>query len=126
MSSGGEPRGRILVVEDDQRVRSLVRTALEMNGYLVLEAGGGYEALQLCREHRGEIDLLLMDVVLPGLSGHALATRAAAVCPGIRVLYMSGYPDSTIAQHGIPPELVFVHKPVSLPDLIANVGAVLQ
>jgi CheY-like chemotaxis protein len=126
MNPGGGPNAQILLVEDDERVRSLVRTALEMNGYRVLEAGSGYEALQLCREHRGEIDLLLMDVVLPGLSGQALATRAAAVCPGIRVLYMSGYPDNTVAQHGVPPELVFVHKPVSLPDLIANVGAVLQ
>ena len=126
MRPGESASACILVVEDDERVRALVRTALEMNGYQVLEAGNGYDALKLCREFRGEIDLLLMDVVLPGFSGQSLAARAAAVSPGIRVLYMSGYPDTTVAQHGVPPELVFVHKPVSLPDLIANVGAVLR
>jgi PAS domain S-box-containing protein len=99
----GDTRGSetVLVAEDQPAVRSLVRRALEADGYQVLEAGDGVDALRLAEEHDGAVDLLLTDVVMPRMGGRELADRMRAVDPGLRVLYMSGYAEEQIARRGV-------------------------
>jgi two-component system, cell cycle sensor histidine kinase and response regulator CckA len=94
------PRGgseTILIAEDDGAVLRLAADVLARYGYAVLQARDGTEALSIVQQHSGVIDLLLTDVVMPGLSGRDLAERVAIICPTIRVLYSSGYIPSTIA-----------------------------
>src|SRR5207247_4631504 len=91
----------VLVVEDDERVRALARKVLEQAGYRVLVAAGGKEALAAAEGHDGPIDLLMTDVVMPEMSGGTLTRRVCPRNPGLKVLYMSGYSDEDIAQHGV-------------------------
>jgi two-component system cell cycle sensor histidine kinase/response regulator CckA len=112
----------ILVVEDEPAVRSIARESLRVRGYTVLEAPDGAAALQLAAGSEGAItiDLLLTDVVMPGLSGRALAERMVAERPGLRVLYMSGYTDDAIGLHGVlEPGLHYLQKPFA-PDVLAR------
>ena len=88
------PPATILVVEDEEEVRALARDVLEMNGYRVLEALDVADATRLAQTHPGPIDLLITDVVMPGASGPELARRLRTHRPGLRVLCMSGYPES--------------------------------
>jgi CheY-like chemotaxis protein len=81
----------ILLVEDEESLRTLTRNLLEESGYTVLEASGGSEAVSLAKQHRGPIHLLLTDVVMPGMNGRAVAENVTALRPEIRVAYMSGY-----------------------------------
>lgn len=89
-TAGGET---ILLVEDESLLWELAITTLETHGYQVLAARDGEEALRRCEAHAGPIHLLLTDVVLPGMNGRLVADRIAALRPGIRVLFMSGYTD---------------------------------
>ncbi|HSE03370.1 MAG TPA: response regulator, partial [Methylomirabilota bacterium] len=84
----------VLVVEDEEEVRALARDVLEMNGYTVLEALDAADAGRLAETHPGPIHLLITDVVMPGVSGPELARRLRAHRPDLRVLCMSGYPES--------------------------------
>jgi len=97
------PRGgeTVLVVEDEAAIRSLAREMLEAHGYRALEAVSGEEALVLAERHAGPIDLLVTDVVMPGLAGPALAERFCALRPGARVLFMSGYAGGDLARRGL-------------------------
>lgn len=118
--------GTVLVVEDDEPVRTLVRRTLAIEGFLVFEAADGLEALRSCEERRGGIRLLVADLVLPGMGGRELAGRVRALNPSVRVLYISGYPD----QQPSPQELAwddaaFLAKPFSPSDLVATVRALL-
>jgi len=88
------PPATILVVEDELDVRELARDVLEMNGYRVLEALDVADATRLAQTHPGPIDLLITDVMMPGATGPELARRLRAHRPGLRVLCMSGYPES--------------------------------
>ena len=81
-------------MEDEEEVRALARDVLEMNGYVVLEAQSATHALELGETHPGAIDLLITDVVMPRMSGPELARRLRARRPALRVLCMSGYPES--------------------------------
>jgi signal transduction histidine kinase/ActR/RegA family two-component response regulator len=111
----------VLVVEDQSQLRAVIRRSLESRGYSVLEASHGEEALELAASHRGPIDLLVTDIVMPRLSGIELATRLRAVRPEIRVLFISGYSDEAIGQHGrLTPGAAFLQKPVQ-PDVLARV-----
>ena len=117
----------ILVVEDDDRVRGLVVTELRALGYTVLSASSPNDALMLTQAQQTPIDLLLTDVVLPVISGRVLAEQLSAERPALRVLFMSGYTDSAIAQHGVLEEGVsFLQKPFSKQSLAAKVREVLS
>jgi len=109
----------ILLVEDAQRVRAVVREILEMSGYAVLEARHGAEALEVGNRHAGPIHLLVTDVVMPLMSGRKLAQRLATLRPALKVLYMSGYTDDAIVRHGVLASgIAFLSKPFT-PDALA-------
>ena len=130
----GAPKGgpapgseTVLVVEDEPAVLTLSRRALESQGYVVLAASDADAALRVVERHGGMIHLLLTDVVMPGLSGRELADRLSAQRPGIRVLYMSGYPGDAVVQHGtLPLGSAFLQKPFSPDGLARKVRDVLD
>jgi DNA-binding response OmpR family regulator len=100
----------------------LVVTMLEEQGYLVLQAGNGLDAIALAERHRGEIDLLLSDVVMPRLSGPELAQKLRVLRPGLEVLFMSGYNDSRLVHRGVEEAKVnLLVKPFSPDELVARV-----
>jgi two-component system cell cycle sensor histidine kinase/response regulator CckA len=115
------------VIEDNARVRELARLALQQRGYVVLEAENGREALQVAARHPGSIHLLLVDVVLPGLSGMAVVKQLAQMHPGPKTLFMSGYADETIAYHGLLESgAALLQKPFSPIDLARKVRSLLD
>jgi len=117
----------ILLVEDEETVRGLTRTFLLQAGYNVLEARGGEEAIQLCRAHPGLIDLLLTDVVMPEVSGKEVADRLLELRPTTRILFMSGYTDEAIVQHGVLDASVeFIQKPFTWVGLTQKIRLVLD
>jgi CheY-like chemotaxis protein len=119
--------GTILLVEDDDQLRRLARLVLERSGYIVLEARAPADALPLSQGHAGSIDLLLTDVVMPGLSGPDVAASLQAERPGLPVLYMSGYTDDAIVHHGIlDPGTHFIQKPFTPHRLGQRVQEVLR
>lgn len=117
----------VLVVEDETAVLGLARQILEEQGYQVLVAGNGPEALQVGQEQGRIIDLLLTDVVMPGMNGRELAERLRPHQPGMKVLYMSGYSDDALASRNLPGRgLHFLAKPFSMDHLVRKVRAVLD
>jgi PAS domain S-box-containing protein len=102
----------VLLVEDDEGVRSMTKRALEEGGYRVLEAADGFHALALLTSTDGPIGLVLSDVVMPGMSGRDLAERVAELRPGTPILFTSGYTDGEIVRRGLlDPEAAFIQKP---------------
>jgi signal transduction histidine kinase len=116
----------ILVVEDENAVRSLAREALETQGYRVLDAQNGAVALQVAQTHAGEIHLLITDVVMPVMSGRDLAEQLVKIRPGLRVLYMSGYTERAVTDHGISSQMAFVQKPFTPTGLVRRVQDLLS
>jgi signal transduction histidine kinase/CheY-like chemotaxis protein len=117
----------VLVVEDEYSVRKMTRHLLTGNGYRVLEAADGVEALALIRAYPGTIHLLLSDVVLPHLGGRRLAEEAVLLRPFIRILYMSGYTEDTVVRSGIEQgDAGFLPKPFTPLALGQKVRAVLD
>ncbi|MGI9182210.1 MAG: GAF domain-containing protein [Longimicrobiaceae bacterium] len=117
----------VLLVEDESAVRSLTRRILERRGYLVLEASDVDEALGIRARYQGPIHLVLTDVILPGESGRELAERLSVLSPESKVLYMSGYTDDVIAQHGVlEPGTHLLEKPFSHALLLRRVREVLD
>jgi signal transduction histidine kinase/ActR/RegA family two-component response regulator len=117
----------ILLVEDELRVETLIANALRQAGYSVLEAANGDEALALSYAHATSIDLLLTDVVMPGMNGRELAERLKLTRRETRVLYMSGYSDDAILRHGLKTASVhFIQKPFSMKALAAKIRETLK
>ena len=117
----------ILLAEDDPQVRELAREVLEASGYRVLMTDKSLDVPALCKAHEGAIDLLLTDVVMPGLSGSELATKIAEQRPGIKVLFMSGYTDNAVLHHGVPGEEAhFLQKPFTPSKLTSLVREILD
>jgi PAS domain S-box-containing protein len=126
---GELPQGRetVLLTEDEEQVRRMTRVILEMSGYQVLEAKSGDEALSIYKQHEGQIDLVMTDVVMPQMSGRELARNLETLHPGIKVLYMSGYTDDAIVRHGLlDQEIVFLQKPFTPDALTRKVREVLD
>ncbi len=124
------PRGgaeTILVVEDQHELRSLICEVLGDAGHTVLAAANGLEALARAESHAGPVQLLLTDVVMPGMNGRELAQRLTALRPGLRVLFVSGYASDVIAKHGVLEERVnLLEKPFSRASLLRRVRGVLD
>src|SRR5437016_554922 len=123
------PRGSetVLLAEDEPAVRAIAQQALERQGYTVLAAPSGADALALAAQHGATIHLLLTDVVMPGMSGRDLADRLTAPRPGIRVLSISGYTDNAIVRHGmLEPGLAYLQKPFRPDALVRKVRDVLD
>jgi CheY-like chemotaxis protein len=126
----GEARGgdeTILLVDDEDLVRTFEREVLTESGYAVLEATSAAHALELAREHSGPIHLLLTDVVMPGLNGKSLAERIEEDRPEIVTLYTSGYTADAIVRHGVlEPGVSFLPKPLTRATLIGKVRELLD
>jgi CheY-like chemotaxis protein len=117
----------ILLAEDEPSLRTLAHRVLEGLGYTVLEAQDGPSALTLAGRHPGSIDLLVTDVVMPGMSGRELAQRLHELYPEIRVLFMSGYSDEAIANNGfLDPGATWMQKPFGANDLARRVRELLD
>jgi CheY-like chemotaxis protein len=117
----------ILLVEDEEQVRAVARGILRRHGYTVIEASNAGEALLHCEQHVGGIDLLLSDVVMPQMSGPALAKRLVLARPEMRLLCMSGYTDDTAVRHGvIDASVAFLQKPFTVEGLTSKVREVLD
>jgi two-component system, cell cycle sensor histidine kinase and response regulator CckA len=117
----------ILLVEDDLAVREVARRVLERQGYTLIEAQRGKEALHLLAQQPGKVHLLLTDVIMPEISGKELSQKATALSPGLKTLFMSGYTDETITHHGVlEPGVAFLQKPFSPIALTRKVRAVLD
>jgi CheY-like chemotaxis protein len=117
----------VLLVEDEDVVRTLTQEMLERHGYTVLSASDPEEALTICGEHVTRIDLLLTDVVRPKLSARELAARVPVIHPEARLLYMSGYADDAIIRHGVIAEgTAFLQKPFGAAELARKVRDVLD
>jgi CheY-like chemotaxis protein len=117
----------ILLVEDEEAVRSLARGLLESRGYQVLEAKGANDALEVGERHKEQIHLLLTDVVMPQMSGKELAEHLAPFHPETKVLYMSGYTDHALVQHGLlVPSTIFLQKPFTADALARKLREVLD
>jgi signal transduction histidine kinase len=117
----------VLLVDDEAGIRRLAREVLQGNGYTVLEAGNGKQALQLCQQYTGPIHLLIADTIMPGMSGPELSQRLAALRPQLQVLYISGYAEGMIVHHGVlDPDIAFLKKPFTPAALLRKVRAVLD
>ena len=116
----------VLLVEDEDPLRQLARTCLETGGYKVLSVPDARAALELINDSREPIDLLLTDVVMPGMSGRELADMVCKLRPGIKVLFMSGYTNDLIAQYGVlEAGTLLLEKPFTLYSLLDKVNSAL-
>ena len=116
----------ILLVEDEPALRSTIRDFLEESGYKVLEGGNGLEAITIAEQHEGAIDLLLSDVIMPGMSGAELLNRLQAKCPDLQVLLMTGYTDDVLVRQGMTRSAGVIQKPFTGHALLLKIHSVLS
>jgi PAS domain S-box-containing protein len=125
--SAGAPRSTILLVEDEAAVRQVANRSLTAAGFTVLAASDPGQAFVICQEHQAKIDLLLTDVIMPGMSGRALWELVRPLRPEMQVLYMSGYSGTAISQHGVLTEGThLIEKPFNGAALVRRVSEVLE
>jgi|RhiMethySRZTD1v2_1073278.scaffolds.fasta_scaffold00035_47 two-component system, cell cycle sensor histidine kinase and response regulator CckA len=128
--SGGQDKTEaktILVVDDEDKLREILKLGLTRHGFSVLEAASGEDALQLSKDYLGPIHLLLVDVVMPGMSGVELAPQLLASRPNTKVILMSGYRDDQILLNAaLNPNTPFFHKPFTIDSLIQTIDNLLQ
>ncbi len=127
--TGAMPRGNenVLVVDDDESIRVMIRRVLAPLGYGVREACDGEEALQKLMDPDDSFDLLLSDVIMPGLGGGDLVAKVAELCPQVRIVLMTGYPEDQEALAGIVDSgVVLLHKPILPSNLAVVVRRVLD
>ena len=125
--AAGGGSGTVLLVEDEESVRQLVRETLQAKGYQVLEAENGEAALRIASAHQGSIDMLITDVVMPGMSGRELSKKLCEARPKTRVLYLSGYTEDAIMHQGVfEPGTAFLQKPFTLQMLSRKVRDALR
>lgn len=128
-AAASQPQGSetILVVEDNPQLQQMVQTILQLQGYRVLSAADGKQALSVLKTFPGNIDLLLTDVVMPGMNGRMLYEKAVHLFPELKVLYMSGYNDHIIENRGLSNEHIrFIQKPFSTGDLAKAIRQILD
>ena len=119
--------GTILFVEDEDSLRRLGERQLRASGYTVVVAADGKEALEAAERHGKPVDLLITDVVMPGMSGRELAAELARRKLVTRTIYMSGYTDDSIAKHGVlEPGIAFLYKPFTFEELSLKIRGVLD
>jgi hypothetical protein len=119
--------GTILVVEDEDGIREVARRLLIRNGYHVITAADGPDAIEQARWHDGSIDLLLTDVVMPHMLGKEVAQKVQSLRPDIHVLYMSGYAQPVLSSHGtLDPGIRLIEKPFTEPGLIDPIRELLD
>jgi two-component system cell cycle sensor histidine kinase/response regulator CckA len=117
----------VLIVEDNDSLRNFAQKILHIYGYRSLNAENGEDALRVCKEHDGRIDLMITDVVMPKMDGREAAKRLQPLYPQMKVIYMSGYTDDAIVHHGVlEPGLNFLEKPFTLESLARKVREVLD
>lgn len=117
----------VLVAEDERPVRELICDVLRLHGYTVLEARDGEDALRIAERHQGPIHLLIVDVVMSGLTASSVVERLAADRPGVKALYISGYTDELIRQHGLlHSDRNFLQKPFTVDALARTVRGLLD
>jgi CheY-like chemotaxis protein len=117
----------ILIVEDEEMARSLAVQILQKNGYNVLEAQGGDAAIEVCKSHRGQIHLMLTDVVMPNMNGCELSKQVAPVRPDVNVLYMSGYTEHAVYKNDLlDPEENFIQKPFTISSDVSKIRSILD
>jgi CheY-like chemotaxis protein len=115
------------LVEDEEALRIMSRRTLELFGYTVLEASNGESALRDYAERSRSIQLLVTDVVMPGMSGAALASQLCNLNPAVKVLFVSGYTGDAVIRHGVPhDDVAFLQKPFSIHLLARKVREVLD
>ena len=122
-ASAGET---VFVVEDEPHVRRIVVDLLRGHGYTVMQAADGVEAMRLAEAHAAPIDLLVTDVIMPHLSGHALAEHLLALRPGMKVLYLSANPADARERHAVPETAPMLAKPFKPDAVLRQVRAVLD
>ena len=117
----------VLVVDDERNVVSFLSEMLTLKGYTVYSAEGAREALEICAEMTGRLDLLLSDVVMPYMNGKELASRISALSPGVIVLFSSGYGENIISRHGVVQAGInFIAKPYRPRELARKVRELLD
>jgi two-component system, cell cycle sensor histidine kinase and response regulator CckA len=122
-----EGRVTILVVDDEPEIRKLVSAMVSQPGYTVLTADSGEHALTLYRHHKEKIDLLITDVVAPGMSGPMLADKLTELQPGLKVLFISGYDSTQVVQkYVVEKGHALLTKPFTIEQMQAKVGEILK
>ncbi|HVP45274.1 MAG TPA: response regulator [Bryobacteraceae bacterium] len=117
----------VLVLDDEPEIRKIVSTVLTSKGYTVLTADGGENAIKAFQKHKQPLDLLLLDVVSPGMSGPMVADRITELQPGLRVMFMSGYDHTKVVRHYVVDKgFALLTKPFTADQLVKKVREVLE
>ena len=116
----------ILLAEDDEMIRNLIQQTLEKNGYTVLVAEDGWEGIKIARTHRGRIDMLFADIVMPGLGGAELALALRELYPQVKILFMSGYSRAQLDAEEVPPCAELIEKPFSPDKVLSTIRGLLS